>query len=278
MNFLHFQEVTFSPPRAEFEFYKILFFIQENPGLLAFLSLGILVGSILSLLLTNWSRVMLILSSASLIEKQSLDLKKEWVASRTFLWTVVKISLFTSALMLAAAAVLLAPSVFYVENLAIKSFSWTLGALIFLPLAFTISCLNIFAAFYAVLFKQNFRKALNLATDFFVVHWTKILGLAVILMLIYLAVFVLGLSLIFILKLFIKAVFKILADLGILPFFGMILVVRVISGLVLWLIVAGLNVFFNNALLFLFLELVGLLKTSVQFKNEVHAVDAQPAG
>ncbi len=255
LNFLHFQDLNLSLPQAEIEFYKTLFFLQANPGALAFISLGILLGTIFSIVLTNWSRIMLIMSTNLYLEKAPYSLKKQTKQSGKLLWRVIKISLITSFLIFLAAFVLLVPAVFLVQASSFRIFLWILGAIIFLPLVFTISSINIFGAFFAVILNLKTKKALNLASDFLVCNWVKILGMAIILMLIYLTVFIAGLGLTFLIKLTLNSFFNTLASLGIFKFSGIIVIIRLISGVLLWLVAAGLNVFFNTALLLLFLDL-----------------------
>ncbi len=271
MNFLHFQDLNLNIAQAEVEVYKILFFFQVKPQILALVSLGVLLGTVLSLFLTNWSKIMLVLGAEDFLDRRPFVFKKKFSESLKVLWPVIKVSLLTSALMLSAALVLLVPPVFFVESLKYQSLLWVLGAMIFLPMAFTISAFNIFGAFFIIEFKLTAGKALDLATDFFATSWTKILSLAVILMLIYAGVFAGGVLTIFLVKLALNLIFAWLAGLGISTFSGMIVLARIISGVLLWVLVAGLNVFFNTALLLLFKELVKPKKDSFAAKSPAPA-------
>ncbi|PIR96270.1 MAG: hypothetical protein COT92_01960 [Candidatus Doudnabacteria bacterium CG10_big_fil_rev_8_21_14_0_10_42_18] len=270
LNFLHFQNLDWTLPQAEVEFYRILFFFQSKPEMLTFFSLGLLFGTLLSLFLTNWSKIMLVLGADTFLEKKSFFIKQESHKSLRFLCPVIKVSLITSGLLLSAAVVLLVPPVFFVKSLEYQTLFWLLGALVFLPLAFTVSCLNIFGSFFIVEFKVSAGKALDLATDLFATCWTKIFALAVILMLIYAGVFVLGVGGILFVKFIIGTLVTTVPGLGNLQFFGMIMASRIVSGILLWVLVAGLNVFFSTALLLLFKELIEESKHRKEANSPVH--------
>lgn len=255
MNFLHYQNV----PLRQMIFYprllEVVKFFQNHPGFLALASFAVLIGSLFGLVITNWSRVMLMFLGESVIKTGELKLEEQLKKSRQPLFTVIKISLLTASLMLLVAAALFLPPLFLGIDSSFKILLWEVSFVIFLPLAFTISCINIFTTFYAVLYKKSWGVALNLGTDFFASRWTQVLGLVAVLVVIYCGSFIMGVSLIYAVRLALRLVFLELFQFNLLPLSAMMMMLKAVSNLLLWLLLAGLSVFFNQALLILFLEL-----------------------
>jgi hypothetical protein len=129
------------------------------------------------------------------------------------------------------------------------------GTMVFLPLLFAISCINIFTTFYAVSYGKTLAAALNLGTDLFVSRWVQILGLVMVLMAIYLGAFSLGVGLIYLARFIFELLFLFLARFNILSFSAIIIMLKFISNVLLWFLLGILSVFFNQALLILFFEL-----------------------
>lgn len=252
LNFLHFVNLPVEELKTQHSLSEVLSFIQGHPGILAGLSISILFFSVLGLVLTNWAKVVLILSTLSIIKDKRLELSKQIRLSQQPLGGVIKVSLFTSALILVVAGVFLATPFWWLENSSYQIMFWTLGAVIFVPLAFAISCVNIFTTYFMVVYGLNFRKGLNLGLDFFFTKWSSILGLAVILMVIYSVCFAAGIAFISLVQILLEA-FN--SQLGIWGISAIILISKVASGIFLWLLLAGLNVFFNASLLMMFLDL-----------------------
>ena len=198
---------------------------------------------------------MLVLGVDSILQVKTPLLGRQVKKSRKFLWPVIKISLFTSGLMLLIAAALLGPSFVAFRDTQQPGFLVTLGFFLFIPLAFTISCFNIFTGLYVILFNQSFGGALSLGADFIASKWVEILGLTFILIAIYAGVFVLGAAAIYAVQLSIAGIIEISFKFGNSHFSAIITVTRVLGALLLWLLLAGLNVFFNTALQLLFMEL-----------------------
>jgi hypothetical protein len=166
-------------------------------------------------------------------------------------------------ILIVGCAFLLAPLL--IENMNLRLLFWIAGVEVFLPVVFVISCINIFTKFFVVIFKLDFKKALDLGTDFFITNWSQILGLTVILMIIYSAGFSVGLAILEFAKILIKMLYS-QSVFGLSQNSGMI--IRVLAGLVLWLFMAGLNVFFNTALLLFF------FKSTTQIRAESVAKEA----
>jgi hypothetical protein len=253
---------------------SIVDYFQVRPVLLALSSLALLGVTLAGLVITNWSRIMLVLLVKSLIETKQTELKKSIEQSRFLLWAVIKASLMTTIFMLVVAAALLTPP-FFVKSLQHQVGLWVMGFLLFLPLAFTISCINIFTTFFIVLFRKNFVVALNLATDFFISKWTSVLGLTFVLVVIYCTGFAAGVVLIYLLKFILGSVLGAFPAIPSPVLSAIIMGVQVVGGLLLWILIAGLNVFFNTALLLLFFELITPIKTKKE-KEEVKEMVPSP--
>lgn len=257
INFLHFLNWPDGLSKKA-NLAQLLMYFNEHPARLAFLSFSILWISLLSLVLTNWSRVMLLLSSKSILEKKFFNIAQESRASGKLLWPVIKISILTSVCMLAVAAVLAAPLL--VDDLLLQNILWGLGLGIFLPLAFTISCLNIFITMYAVILKLPLKKSIALGTDFFVANWTEVLGLSALLIIIYFAAFALGVGLLALIKLILRFGLIALATPGFLQFSYIFIIIKTLGAVLFWLLLGALNVFFNTALLLFFLKKITPVK------------------
>jgi hypothetical protein len=255
LNFLYFQDIPFKEAQNQISLPELLQFFQSHPGMLAALSASVFLVSVLLLVLTNWCRIVLVLSTRSIMEKGKPEIAGQVRKSPKFLWRVIKISLLTSALMFVVSAGLLGTPFWLVKNPVYQAQLWTIGVVFLIPLAFTISSVNIFTTFFAVVFNQNVRKALNLGTDLFVTHWAKILGLSAVLMVIYSACFAGGVSIIYLARVVFRLILSLSDTLGIFHFSAMIIAAQVLTGVFLWVLLSGLNVFFNTALLLLFLQL-----------------------
>jgi hypothetical protein len=117
-----------------------------------------------------------------------------------------------------------------------------------------------------VVFKKTTGAAFNLGTDFFITNWPGILGLTVVLAVIYSACFAAGVVLIYLLKFILVSVVRVLPGLDASEFALIHFGIRMLTGLILWLLLAGLNVFFNTSLILLFLELITPIKTEEKAK------------
>jgi len=256
LNFLHFQDVPAARLSSELSLRGALGFFESHPGTLAALSFAVLVLALVSLVVTNWSRIMLVLMTNSIIGVRVPEMPEQWVKSRQALMPVIRMSLLTAALMVLVAAFLFVPPFFVVSNPKLLTILLAGATVVFVPLAFTISCINIFSSFYIVLFKKPLWIALNLGTDMVVSRWGQILPLALVLMVIYCVCFVVGLSLITITHSFLSLLLGFLLQFNIFAVSAMIIALRILSAAILWLLLAGLNVFINTALLLLFLQLI----------------------
>jgi hypothetical protein len=271
LNFLNFQDIPIRNVRHELNVHELIIFFYTHPQTLAAVSFSLLVFSLFSLVVTNWSRIMLVLLVESLLKTKFPELREQISKSIYSLSSVVKISVGTTFLIVVAAAGLFLPPLFITQNPQLQMVLFILATLLFLPIAFAISCINIFTSFFVILFKQKLSSALNLGTDFFVSRWTQILGIFLVIMAIYVVCFFVGVSVIYILKVLFEALFDQLDGFTILPFSVIILVPKIFSSLLLWMLLGILNVFINTALLLLFLELI----TPVEFEEKV--LQAQPA-
>ncbi len=236
-------------------------YLTAHPGRLAVVSLTVLGVSAVSLILTNWSRIMLMLTVKSLLDKRVADLGKQARESKTILWPFIKVSILTAVFMLAALAVLAAPWWINVGDPALENMLWLLGIIIFFPLAFTISCINIFTGMFLVLFRMPLGKALNAGTDFFASNWIQILALSLILVVIYLAGFVLGVSLLGLLRVSLRIALLSFSRVGLLHFSAVLVIIKALGVLTLWILLGILNAFLNTVLLLFFLQKVTPVKT-----------------
>ncbi len=235
---------------------SLLQFLQAHPGALALASIGVLAVSAVGLVLTNWSRIMLVLCVDEILKRRMLVIAEQLPKSRAVLRPVISMSLLTSGLMVVAGAALLLPPFFWIKNPDNQALVWVLGIVLLLMVAFTVSCINIFTSFYIVLFRHPLGKALNLGTDLFVNKWMQVLGLTLVLGIIYGVGFTAGTGLIYIIKTVALAAAEWLARGGMGAFAPAARILSVMTGLALWLFAAGLSVFFNTALLLLFFQFI----------------------
>jgi hypothetical protein len=277
LNFLYFQDIPLRNLQSQVSGMELLQYFETHPGVLAALSALTLVVTFGLLVLTNWCRIMLTLTTQELINSKQANLTEQLKKSPKHLIPVVKVSVLTSALMFVVVVGLLGAPFWLVKQPGSQSFLWTVGIVFLIPLAFTISGINIFTAFYIVLFKQPLGKALNLATDFFVANWAKILGLSAVLTVIYSACFAVGTGLFYLVRVMGNFLLLYGGQFGILHFSAMILVSKGLAGVFLWGLLAGLNVFFNTALLFLFLQLNTPVESSKEKEKEMIVLPASPS-
>ncbi len=274
VNFFQYQQIPLQQYRSRFPASTVASFLVAHPGLLATTSASVLVVSLVGLFVTNWSRVMLVLSSNALVQKKYTSIEEEIKKSRVFVFPMIRLSLITTSLIIAAAGVLVAPLLLLGFNPDMFQALGLVGVVVFLPVAFVISCINIFAGFYMVLFKKSFSASVGLATDFFGVNWVTILGLAMLLGVLYIIAFFVGIALIYGTKQIFELIILLGSQLGNFNFSAMIRLVPFFSNFILWLLLAGLNVFFNNALLLLFLQLI----TPVKFEERIAMPQPAAAG
>jgi hypothetical protein len=254
LNFLHFQNGTAEKLSQPFSWSQAQVFFQTHPAVLAGISVSLLIISVGGLLLTNWCRVMLVLLTNEVLEKPNMNVPAQIKASKKPLWPVIKVSLLTSLMLILVVAGLLGAPLWSNLDASSKTALWSIASVIFLPLAFTISCVNIFTTFFIVLHKMPFRSALNAGTDFFLVNWNKVLGLGFVLGVIFLAGSSVGGAIVYFSRLLIS--FVQLSDLGFGTVSATIVIIQSVAAAILWLILAILNVFFNTSLQLLFLQLV----------------------
>lgn len=255
-NFLKSKEFGNITIREHIRVPEIFAYLQIHPGVLAVLSAGILLISVGGLLITNWSRVMLILSVNSVIEKKNVLLSEQIKKSKLVLYPALKMSLITSGLIIFVAAGLLLPTTLFVRDLAAKQTLFVLGGLIFLLLVYTVSYINIFTTFFIVLFKKSAWQALNLGADFFISRWSPILALSLVTSVIYIVGFVGGISIMFMVRVILYFFGSFLLRFGIFEFSAIILLIRLLFSLLLWLWLAGLSVFFNSVWLQFFTQYI----------------------
>ena len=273
LNLLNFQNI---PARQLIELRSIqqwLIFFQAHPTILAGLSFSLLIFSLLGSFLTNWSRIMLALVVQSLLKTKFPQLDEQVKKSQRPLSPVIMISLLTALLMVIVASGLFLPQLLFADNPQLQMLLWAFGAVVFLPLAFVVSCINIFTTFFVVIYGQGLGKALTLGTDFFVSRWTEILGLVGVLVLIYCVCFFVGVSLLLALRATWNGVFTVFPILGL---SAIMVIPKAISALLLWLLLAILSVFINTSLLLLFFELTTPVEVEKASAQEVTAVSAAP--
>lgn len=277
LNFLHFEDM---PAREHLgrslPFLDMLYFFQSNPLKLAAVSLSVLIIFVGGLLLTNWCRITLALLTKDILDTKRLNLLENLKSSRRPLWAVIKVSALTSMLMLLVAGALFGAPLWSPLDSGAKTLLWTTAAIVFIPLAYTISCINIFTVFFIVIFRMKFKAAINLGTDFFITNWVKILGLGLVLSVIFLAGSAVGGSAVFLGRLAESLALEYAGDFKFFADSAIILAVRIVSFAVLWLILAIINVFFNTSLLLLFLKLVTPVKTEEVEAKELAVSPAVP--
>ncbi|MDE2311954.1 MAG: hypothetical protein KGJ93_02600 [Patescibacteria group bacterium] len=259
INFLRFSGLLSGQSIRTANSLELLGYFQDHPGRLALFCLSVLWVAALSLILTNWSRVMLLLLGQAAIEKRYDGWRRQVSSSWRLLWPVIVISLLTSLLMFFVLAVLLAP--LWVADPQLQGMLWVLGLMVFLVLAFTISCLNIFITMFVVVLRLPLGRAVDAATDFFVAHWAQILGLTSILAVIYLFCFGVGVGVLGLVKLLAQIILLDLRAGGALHIHWIFTIIKFLTGLLLWLLLGGLNAFLNVALLLFFGEKIKPLKS-----------------
>ena len=271
LNFLHFQDVPAESLSQPVSWSAVGQFFSAHPLVLAGISLSLLIISLGGLLLTNWCRIMLVLLTQEILDKSRFSLHDQVKVSKKFLWPVIKVSLLTSLMLILVATGLLGVPLWSNLDIPTKTLLWSIASVVFVPLAFTISCINIFTTFFLILHKLPFRSALNAGTDFFLVNWNKILGLGLVLGVIFLAGSSVGGAVVYLSRLLIN--FIQLSGLGFLPVSATIVIIKSLAAVFLWLILAILNVFFNSALLLIFLQLV----TPTKAEEKVGEMAVSPA-
>ncbi len=262
LNFLQFQDVPARHIREYASVNELAGFFSSHPATLATFSISILIFSILGLVVTNWCRVMLVLLVEGILKTKFIEVREQMAKSKYALVPIIKLSLGTTTLIVIAALGLFTPAFFLSSNPQIQAFLWVAAAALFLPVLFALSCVNIFTTYFIILHKQKLSTALNLATDFFVSRWVQILGLTLLLMALYTACFFMGVSLIYLVKLLFRAIFEQFTNLEV---SAIILISNLVSNILIWLLLAILNVFINTALLLLFLQ----LNTPVEYEEKV---------
>ena len=273
LNFLHFQDFSVKAKLGQISTVGVLFYFEQHPEVLLMLSSIVLLVSFLSFLVTNWSRIMLVLITEELLQEKQKNLPAQFKKSWKKMVEVIKMSLLTTGFMVLIAIGLFAPPFFMAKGSDFQLPLFVMAAAIFLPLAFTVSCLNIFSIFFIILFDRKVPTALNLATDFFISNWTQILGLVCILLVIYSVCFVGGIAVIYLVKVILLALWEILGKFGIFQISAIMRVSKTVSSLLLLVLVGGLNVFLNTTLLLLFLQLI----TPVLSEEKVKKVAAYSA-
>ncbi len=251
-------------------------FFQLHPALLATASFSLLLVSAIGLVVTNWSRIVLILAIQQVVQERFLDLRTQFQKSKIFLSPVIQLSLLTAALIVVVSGGLFFAPFLLVNDPQSQTLLWILAVILFLPLAFTVSCLNIFTTYFIIFFKKSIGAALNLGTDFFVSKWPEILGLLIILMLIYVVFLVLGLSVVFLLGLFLKLIILSFGKFSISGFSAIIVtgLAQLVVGILLAALISILSVFYNTALLLFFLELITPIESE---EKKVVQLAASPA-
>ncbi len=264
LNFLHFFGFGQFNVHSSQQAWNVIVSLQQHPARLALASLLLLVVSVGGLIITNGSRILLALSVKSILDTGTTNVKQQFKPVKAAFTPVVKISLLTTTCMLALGLVLFAFPLLFVRNTGYQLLMFAVGGALLLPLAFSMSFLNIFTSFFVIIFKQTFGKAFSQAADLFMSHWPRLVGFLLILLLIYCGIFVLGATFIFGAQYVIAGLFQAISKLGFEQFSAIILIIRIVFALLLWFLVAGLNVFFNASLLVLFLDLVKPLETEAE--------------
>ncbi len=267
--FLNFYDFSLKRFQNQATLGDVVNYLGSHPGTLIGLIVVFLLFAAGVLLITNWSRVMLVLAVQSILETKSTELVKQIKSSRQPLWPVIKVSLITSAITIIAGIGFLLAPFWWIANVVYQSTLWTVGLVVFIPMAFTISCINIFTSFFVIVFKQGVGKALNLGTDFFIVNWSKILGISVVLMVIYSVSFISGIAIIYLVKLAVQFTLETLNQAGAMATPSIISLSQSISAVLVWVLFAGLNVFFNTALLLLFFQLTTQVKSDEEEEKKI---------
>lgn len=272
LNFFYFRNF-FSAGEEPLRFTLWISYLTEHPGKLVVFILTLLVAIVFSFVLSSWSRIMLILWGKSLLEKKYASSEDEIKKSKKLLWPVVQVGVITSLFMLAVAAAFALPMLF--SHQLSQNLVGVLAVSMFLPLAFTIFCINIFTIMHVVVLRMPVRRAFNAGTDFFVVNWTNFLGLILVLITINFGIFTAAAGLLSLLKIILVQVLGIFQYWDFLQFSSGFIIIKALVVMLLWLLVGGLNAFFYTAILLFFLKKI----TPVQDekKEEVPQIDPAPA-
>lgn len=265
LNFLQYQNVPARQLSQSLNWKDVLLFLQSHPGALATLSLSLLLFSLLGLVITNWCRVMLVLVVDKILKTKFPEVWEQAVNSKKSLWPVIKISVLTSLLIVLAGLALFLPPLLFGSHPQLQLILWVVAAVIFLPIIVAVSCINIFTTYFIILFKQKLPTSLTLGTDFFLAHWTQILGLAIIVGAIYLVGFFIGVSTIYILRQLFGLLFS-----------ANIWIPTAVANVLIWLLLGLLNAFINTALLLFFLQVITPVEN--EEKTIEKAVMASAAG
>lgn len=272
LNFLHIRGLV---PELRFseisDLAALIAFFEQRPATLGLASASVLLFALFSLILTNWSKVMLLLVAKNELDKKHEGFHETAQRSRYLLIPVIKVSVLTSMFLLAAIAVLVAPV--FVDNTLLRSALWMLSAAIFFLVVFTVSSINIFTVMFAVLFKLRIKKALDVATDFFVTNWTSLLGLVAILLVIYLAGFGLGWGLLGLIKALGRISLVNAGGDGSLQISWLFSIIKALGALLLWIWLGVLNAFLNISLLLFFLQKI----TPTKFEENQGVPETAPA-
>lgn len=274
LNFLHFQHIPARQVSQSLNPIDVVAFFADHPELLALLSFSLLLFSLLSVVITNWCRIMLVLAVDQILKTKFLDVREQMGKSKYSLAPVIQVSLGTTFLTVVVAAALILPPFFVTNNPELQTILWAAAAVLFVPIAFAISCINIFTTYFVILFKQRLWPALNLGTDFFVSRWTQILGLTLLLMIIYVVCFFVGVAFIYVVRAIFDLVFGQIGRFSILSLSAMIVLPSVIENIAVWLLLSMLSVFINTALLLLFLELITPIESEEAVLQKVPAVSS----
>jgi len=273
LNFFSFQEVSLVG-QLRLSLPILVHYFAGNSLRLALFVFIVLLVSLIGVLVTNWSRIMLVLGARSLLENNYFSFQDQFKRSKKYIWPVIWVSVITSLFMMAVIGTLLAPLWF--RDGLVQYIVWILGSALFLPLAFTIYSINIFTTFYIVVMNMPVSKALNAGTDFFVSTWTDFLGLSVVLVLIYITGFGAVVGGFGLLKLLAAIPIVNTLEIGVLHFSLVFIIIKCIVALVVWIALGALNAFFNTALLLFFLKRITPVKTEEK-KEDAVPISPSPA-
>lgn len=166
---------------------------------------------------------------------------------------VTGISIFTTFVLLAALSVVYLPFVTFARHSTVLPAVSVATMVVVVFLIFIVSCVGMFGSFYVVLFKTHYKPAINLATDLLIAKWYEVVGMIVLLVVIYAIAFLVG----FVVCIFMGDILQVLlGSVAHFRLFDMIPLVPVITGLIMWVWLAILNVFFYTAMLLFFSGMV----------------------
>jgi hypothetical protein len=246
-------------------------FQQVIPGFgfgpIAIFSAVTLVTFIIVVIVSNWAKVLFILHASDVLKlprlnsaegEENLDrsLGILFKHSLRYLLPVIAVSVLTMISVTIVTGILFGTPLLLYLHVDSQPVMWLLSAMVFVVLILFFSFLNIFSTFYIVLFRYSAQRAVNLALDLIVSKWKNIANMALMLIVIYAACFFIGSSLIYLLKEATSLVLLPLAKFGLFNEAPVINFLTLTSGVLLWVWLALVNVFFNLSLLLLFTELV----------------------